>query len=72
MRRYGCEAIVNDLCKLRTTLAFHFFWRGYLAVVAGANLEFFLLEIVVGELLGLFTGLNTDSFYLKKIHIKRA
>jgi hypothetical protein len=40
--------------------------------VAGDKCLFLSVWIAVAELLGLFTGLNTDSFFIKEEHIKSA
>jgi len=68
----GSEWIVNEMFIVGTTLTFHFVWCRYLEVVAGPKYDFGHISIVDFELLGLFTGLNTDSFFIKEEHIKRA
>lgn len=68
----ACEWSVNELCRVGTTLTFHFFAHRYLAVVAGAIESLRRDTIAKTKLLGLFTGLNTDSFFIKEEHIKRA
>jgi hypothetical protein len=40
------EWMVNDLCKQRTTLTFHFFACGYLEVVGGADYSFARIRIM--------------------------